>query len=154
MGKTGSHKCGLNVSSLCLPWEQDPEHVFLKGGVQASHSPPVSPVHCLTSQKDTTPTHQIPGLECPVCRSHCSVPRVGVCLCIFSFSTAGDLSPTLLLFFPSYPIICTTFLHPGLYKSPSAIFQLVFFFSFMKLRIFYFTLFCFTILYRFCHTST
>ena len=76
--------------------------------------------------KRTQHPHQIPGLEYPVCSSHCSVPWVGVCLCIFSFFTAGALSPTLLLFFPSYPIICTTFLHPGLYKSPSAIFQLVF----------------------------
>ena len=122
--------------------------MLLRSRVQASHSPPVSPVHCSTSQKDTTPTHQIPGLECPVCRSHCSVPRVGVCLCIFSFSTAGDLSPTLLLFFPSYPIICTTFLHPGLYKSPSAIFQLVFFFLLYEITyfLFYFILFYNTVL--------
>ena len=103
------------------------------------------------NQHTRAPQEHNPGFPrlsfCPVRLStsrkghntHTSDPRTGVpslqpsllspqgrCLCSFSFSTAGALSPTLLLFFPSYPIICTTFLHSGLYKSPSAIFQLVF----------------------------
>ena len=50
-------------------------------------------------------------------------------LCIFPFPLSplpGTQGPTLLLFFPSYPITCTSLLQSVLYRSPSAIFQLVF----------------------------
>ena len=109
-----------DLSLPCLG--RKPAHVCSSGAESRLPTALLLVLSIFQPAKWTQHPHQIPGLEYPVCSSHCSVPRVGFCLCIFSFFTAGALSPTLLLVFPSYHIICTTFLHPGLYKSPSAIF--------------------------------
>ena len=99
------------------------------GASQASYHPPVSPRVSPNSHGGSSPQHRTPELWCPICGSHCSLPRVGVP----SYSLTFPLCPlpvtqvlTLLLFFPSYPIMCVSFLQLWLCRSPSASFQFSF----------------------------
>ena len=90
---------------------------------QASHSPPVSPTSLPASQRGPS------SLCWTIYDWNCLLPREGLCPCdlpfpLSSLSMAQVLTWSLL--FPSYPVLCGSFLQPWLYKSLSASLQLVF----------------------------
>ena len=80
-------------------------------------------------QRGLSPLGRTPGLGHPICGLNLSLPRAGVCPSILPFPLSplpGAQVLTQLIFFPSEPIICVSFLQPWLYRSLSASFQLVF----------------------------
>ena len=103
---------------LCAPHKWNPS--FSRLSLCPSGSP--------SNQWVLSPPHRSPGLRCPVCGLTYSLPRAGVYPSNLPFPLSflpGAQVPTQSLFFPSYPIVCVSFLQPWLYRSPVS-FQLVF----------------------------
>ena len=97
--------------------------------LQASYSPSLCWSCSPASQESLSPLHKTPGVERPVCGSTCSLPRADVCLYNLPFPLSllsGAKVLTQLLFFPSYLIMCVSFLPPLFSRSPFARFQLVY----------------------------
>ena len=81
LGKLASPSCSFQFSLSSLFQEQASVHVFLKSGVQASHSPSVSPTSCPTSLWGSSSLCRTPGLVCPVSGWNHSLPGEDLCPC-------------------------------------------------------------------------
>ena len=85
LGTLASPSCSFQFSFSSLFQEQASVHVFLKSGVQASHSPSVSPTSCPTSLWGSSSLCRTPGLVCPVSGWNHSLPGEDLCPCNLSF---------------------------------------------------------------------
>ena len=116
--------------SKCQQWPQPPHPGCAQGPCCLYvSSPSVCTSSTPTSQVGLSLPHKTQGLECPICASACSLPKAGVYTCSLLFPLSplpGSQIPTLLFFFPSYPITCVRFLQPWSYRSLSASFLLFF----------------------------
>ena len=98
--------------------------MFFLSGVQAFLGPPVGPSSPPTSHEGLPLLHTTRTTVPKMWLS----PQAGLCLHILPFTLSplpGTKVLTWSLFFPSYMIMCGSFLHPWLYKSHAS-FQLVF----------------------------
>lgn len=126
--KTVSHLCSFNLPSAVLQ-QQVYVYVFLTSRVQAFHSPPITPTRTSppNNQGDSSFLYQIPGLSCPICGLNCSLPRENIHMLNLVLPLnplPGAQVPICSWFiFPSYLIMCVSFLQPCLYRSPSLSFQ-------------------------------
>ena len=92
-------------------------------------SPSVSLRGPPTSQGGLAPLHRMSEPQHSLCDLNCSLPRLDVLPCSLPFflsSLPGAQVPHRLLFSPSNPITCGSFLQPWFYRSLSGSFQLVF----------------------------
>ena len=123
--KAISHLCSFNHPFHPVLQEPASINALLMGRIHASYSFPISPIGPLPSQEGLS-SRQAPGLKRPICGSNCSFPKEGLHPCNLSFPLSplpGTQALTWLLLFPSYPILCRSFLKPWLYRSLSASFQ-------------------------------
>ena len=126
--KLVSHPCILKPHSLPFIGGQGSANVLLPSRVQASHSLTVNPTGSPISQGVSSSLCWTSWLGSPICGSNCSFLR-DLHSCNLPFPVrplSGAQVLTWLLYFPSYPILCGSFLQPWLYKSLSASLQLVF----------------------------
>ena len=125
--KSGSHLSNPLTTLSTLPLVQANVCVLLTSRIQASHSPLVTAGHPPSSQGTHLPCRTpLPG--CPICDSHCLFLRADLCQRVLPFGLSpipGMQILTQFLLFPSYPVICGSFLQAWLFTSFSATFQLV-----------------------------
>lgn len=108
-----------------LPLGQANVCVLLTSSIQASHSPLITAGHPLSSQGAHLPC-RTPWLWCPICDSHCLFCRADLCPHVLLFGLSplpGTQILTQFFFFPSYPVICGSFLQAWLFTSFSATFR-------------------------------
>ena len=103
VGKTGIHKCGLNLSSSLWLGSKPLSTCSWRGDSGLSTDLLLVPV----SSKQPRGARLLcmtPGLGRPVCGFHCSLPKAGVCSSNLSFSLSPP-TPTGLNLFNSFPFL-------------------------------------------------